>query len=125
MVMPEMSKAPSRRPRGFTFIELLAVVTIIGVLATVAIYKFGDSKRRAYIAAMKSDLHNLGMIAETKFATDNTYATMVAPRGSAGVSLTFEGTATEWFASARHESVPNFVCEIRSGGGSDAEPICR
>ena len=100
-------------------------MVIIGVLSTVAIVKFGDSKRRAYIAAMKSDLHNIGMIAETKFVTENTYATMTAPRGSAGVTLDFSGTATEWTASARHEALPNFVCEIRSGGGADAEPICR
>jgi prepilin-type N-terminal cleavage/methylation domain-containing protein len=113
-----------RCPRGFTIIELLAVVTIIGILTTVAIYKFGDSKRRAYIAAMKSDLHNLALIAETKFATENTYATLVPPQGSAGVTLTFNGTGTQWYASARHQALPNFLCEIRSGGGTDAEPLC-
>lgn len=113
-----------RSRRGFTIIELFAVVVIIGILATVAIAKFGDSKRRGYIAAMKSDLHNIGMIAETKFATDNTYATMTAPQGSAGITLTFNGTATEWYASARHEALPNYVCEIRSGGGANAEPLC-
>jgi prepilin-type N-terminal cleavage/methylation domain-containing protein len=125
MVMPDMSRPCARSRRGFSIIELLAVMVIIGVLSTVAIVKFGDSKRRAYIAAMKSDLHNIGMIAETKFVTENTYATMTAPRGSAGVTLDFSGTATEWTASARHEALPNFVCEIRSGGGADAEPICR
>lgn len=125
MVMPEMCRRPARIRRGFTIIELLAVMTIIGILATVAITKFGDSKRRAYIAAMKSDLHNLGMIAETKFAAENTYATMVAPQGSAGVTLTFEGTVNGWVATATHAALPNFVCEIRSGGGANAEPICR
>ncbi len=125
MVMPELRRPRSRSHRGFTIIELLAVVTIIGILATVAISKFGDSKRRAYIAAMKSDLHNIGMIAETKFAAENTYATMVAPQGSAGVTLTFEGTATGWAATATHAALPNFVCEIRSGGGANAEPNCR
>ena len=115
MVMPDLPKVRARRRSGFTIIELLAVMVIIGVLAGVAIIKFGDSKRRAYIAAMKSDLHNIGMIAETKFATENTYTTMIAPQGSAGVKLEFSGTATEWSATARHEALPNFVCEARSG----------
>lgn len=117
-----MHRAVSRR--GFTIIELLAVVVIIGILATVAIAKFGDSKRRAYIAAMKSDLHNIGLIAETKFATEHTYTTMTAPQGSAGVTLTFDGTPNGWYATATHNALPGFKCEIRSGGGADAEPVC-
>ena len=125
MVMPDMPRTRVRGRRGFTIIELLAVMVIISVLATIAITKFGDSKRRAFIAAMKSDLHNIGMIAETKFATENTYATMTAPQGSAGVTLEFSGTGTEWTATARHEALPNFVCEIRSGGGANAEPVCQ
>lgn len=125
MVMPDMPQMRARRRYGFTIIELLAVMAIIGVLAAVAITKFGDSKRRAFIAAMKSDLHNVGLIAETKFATENTYSTMTAPQGSAGVTLEFSGTETEWTATARHEALPNVVCEIRSGGGANAEPVCR
>jgi len=125
MVMPDLPKVRERSRCGFTIIELLAVMVIIGVLAAVAITRFGDSKRRAFIAAMKSDLHNIALIAETKFATENTYATMTAPRGSAGVTLEFSGTATEWTATARHEALPNFVCEIRSGGGANAEPVCQ
>lgn len=111
--------------RGFTIIELLAVVVVISVLATIAIAKFGDSKRRAYIAAMKSDLHNLGMTAESRFSAENTYANVEVPRGSAGVTLSFTGTASEWMATANHEALPGFTCTIRSGGGADAEPICR
>jgi prepilin-type N-terminal cleavage/methylation domain-containing protein len=130
MEMPEMrtsccTRTPAGRRRGFTIIELLAVVVIIAALATIAIAKFGDSKRRAYIAAMKSDLHNLGMTAESKFAADNSYAAVEVPRGSAGVTLTFSGDATKWAASATHEALPGFECTIRSGGGIDAEPICR
>jgi len=113
------------RRRGFTIIELLAVVVIIAVLATIAIAKFGDSKRRAYIAAMKSDLHNLAMIAETRFSSENSYANMTPPQGSAGVTLTFSGTATGWTATATHTALPGFNCAISSGGGANAEPLCQ
>jgi prepilin-type N-terminal cleavage/methylation domain-containing protein len=114
-----------RRPAGFTIIELLAVVVIIAVLATIAIVKFGDSKRRAYIAAMRADLHSVGMLAESRFAAENSYANVEPPEGSAGVVLLFEGTSTQWTATASHAALPGFRCTIRSGGGEDAEPICR
>jgi len=56
--------------KGFTLIELLIVVVIIGILAAIAIPKFANTKEKAYIAAMKSDLRNLATY-EEQYAADN------------------------------------------------------
>ena len=44
--------------KGFTLIELLIVVVIIGILAAIAIPKFANTKDKAKIASMKTDLRN-------------------------------------------------------------------
>ena len=56
--------------KGFTLIELLIVVVIIGILAAIAIPKFANTKDKAYIAAMKSDLRNLATYEES-YAADS------------------------------------------------------
>src|SRR6478736_3621931 len=60
--------------KGFTLIELLIVVVIIGILAAIAIPKFANTKSKAYVTAMKSDLRNL-VTAEEAFFSDSTYYT--------------------------------------------------
>src|SRR5512143_1502564 len=57
--------------KGFTLIELLIVVVIIGILAAIAIPKFANSKEKAILASMKSDLRNL-VTAQEAFYFDNT-----------------------------------------------------
>ena len=54
--------------KAFTLIELLIVVVIIGILAGIAIPKFANTKEKAYVASMKSDLRNLVTAEEGYFA---------------------------------------------------------
>ncbi len=123
--MPSHCGAPAQRRQGFTLIELLVVVLIVGLLATLAVAKFGDSKRRAYLAAMKSDLHSIASTAESRFTSDNTYENVVPPTGSAGVTLTFAGTAVGWAATATHAAVPGVVCTLAMGPGISSEIVCQ
>ncbi len=122
----------NRTRKGFTLIELLIVVVIIGILAAIAIPKFADTKEKAYITAMKSDLKNLVSGAEAFFSDNNTYAGYEGdasfPTGSSGVALTFSGAATGWTAGATHLSSTQ-TCNIAVGpatpaGQGEGEPVC-
>ncbi len=121
--------ARMRRRTGFTIIELLVVVLIIGILASIAITKFGDSKRRAYITAMKSDLRGLATVAESRFTSDNSYENVEVPQGSDGVTLTFNGTPSGWSATATHVGVPGVECSIAAGSllaaNAASESVCQ
>jgi type IV pilus assembly protein PilA len=119
--------------KGFTLIELLIVVVIIGILAAIAIPKFSNTKEKAYIASMKSDLRNLITAQEAYFSDNNsTYAASIAAMGtnyqaSAGVTVVLGSvTNTGWAATATHPSTAK-TCQITMGGGSTNEgaPLCQ
>lgn len=122
-----------KNSKGFTLIELLIVVVIIGILAAIAIPKFANTKEKAYIAAMKSDLRNLVTAEESYFADNVTYTTGLgtAYNSSAGVTVTIgSASGTGWSASSVHNGTLK-TCAIYAGTGfeiagqNEGEPKCQ
>ena len=113
---------------AFTLIELLFVVLVVAILASIAIRKFRTTKERAYIAEMKADLRNLATSAESRYELDGTYANVVVPQGSPGVTTTITLGVTEWTASATHANSPGITCTLSVGGAAELiarnEPVC-
>lgn len=98
-----------QRYRGFTLIELLMVVVIIGLLASVLIPKFANSREKAFMATMKSDLRNLATAQESYFYDNQAYTMAVtdlaAYRPSTGVTITVnEASMGGWSATATNNN---------------------
>ena len=117
---------------GFTLIELLIVVVIIGILASIAIPKFANTKEKAYIASMKSDLRNLASAQEAYYHDNNSvYAASTSALGttyvaSSGVTITItSGSGTGWGATAGH-AVTSRTCSLTIGGTAtnEGQPVC-
>lgn len=66
--MNEATKRSPRKDAGFTLIELLVVVTIIGILAGIAMVQVGHAQKKARESALRADLH------EMRKAIDDFYA---------------------------------------------------
>ena len=112
--------------KGFTLIELLIVVVIIGILAAIAIPKFANTKDKAYVAAMKSDLRNLATY-EEQYAADNNgvyfagTATSAVPlqgftpsQNVTVVAVSVGGPPISWTATATHSQSAK-TCDNSTG----------
>jgi len=110
-----------RAAAGFTLVEIIIVVAIIGLLATIAIPKFTSSRDKALVTAMKSDLRNLLTQQEGRMADSGSYATSFPTTiwspstGVTGPTITL--TADGWTASVGHQSTAR-TCAIFVGSTS-------
>jgi prepilin-type N-terminal cleavage/methylation domain-containing protein len=119
------------RRGGFTLIELLIVVVIIGLLAAIAIPKFGATKDKSKIASIRSDLRNV-MSAQEAYYVDYLTYTPTLPstifRPTAGNTVSISAGPKAFTATATNNSITSAInqCTVTVGTGSatDSEITC-
>ena len=93
--------------RGFTFVEVLTVMVVMGVLAGIGVPRIRNMKERSYQATLRSDLGALRTAEEAYYAENLRYTTdlsLLDFRRSSNVEITIVTTdpLKGWRALARH-----------------------
>ena len=113
-----------RRERGFTLIELMIVVVIIGILAAIAIPNFASMQARAHEAGTKSNMHvfqtaaeDYGVMNDGRYCDDAGVIVSLVPGGDAGFRNSFDnatGSGGAWENRANLSDVASTIPGITS-----------
>ncbi|HEY5543137.1 MAG TPA: prepilin-type N-terminal cleavage/methylation domain-containing protein [Candidatus Binatia bacterium] len=110
--------------QGFTLLELIVVVAVLGILAAIAVQQFQIHRARAIDASMRSDLKNAALAMESyygeflSYPATETAIVIVGYRKTSGVTLSISVPTPSTFsltASRPHGSQPSFTFDSTTG----------
>jgi len=115
--------------KGFTLIELMIVIAIIGILAAIAIPQFSAYRQRSYNSAAQADLRNAATAQEAYFVDNSTYCnttgTLIgATYGlylSNNVAFTISSAGNQTYVMRSYHPSGSHSYVIRGPGGSLSE----
>lgn len=131
-------KSMFKNEKGFTLIELMIVVAIIGILAAIAIPQFASYRTKAFNSAAQSDLRTAQTMFEDFFNNNSKYpnatsvgtGTLTITDGTTSASLTTSsnvyfvskaGTSNQTYSAGTKHTSGDTGYEVNSDGGPMTE----
>jgi type IV pilus assembly protein PilA len=104
-----------KKSKGFTLIELMIVVAIIGILAAIAIPNFLNYQCKAKQSEAKSMLGNIRTLQEVYFAEESTYGNL------SNIGFNMTETAKTYKNVTVTNNVTNFDAEVSGTPGKSTD----
>jgi prepilin-type N-terminal cleavage/methylation domain-containing protein len=140
MMQHTLRRTVRRARRGFTMIELIAVVAVIAILVGVAQMNFGETKQDAYERAMESDAKNFMTAQEQHYNRQDQYMTALvaltnpatAPSATAGTFRLSDdvgiritaGGQTGYTADFVHRKLKTRTCKVVYSTSAGSRVTC-
>jgi len=113
------------RLRGFTLIELMIVVAIIGILAAISIPQFLSYQTKAFNSTALSDLRNIATAEEAYYVDQQTYVNLPAIVGFSASLANLPGTrlSKNVCAKVSNSTAVDFTLQTENLNGNQSYQI--
>ncbi|MBL8159827.1 prepilin-type N-terminal cleavage/methylation domain-containing protein [Candidatus Saccharibacteria bacterium] len=109
---------------GFTIVELLIVIVVLGILAVIAIGAFSNSQKQAQDTAVRSDVQGAAKAMETVYADTGSFPTQlpstVNTSPNVGLSLSTTGSSDSFCINGHDITNANVRWFYQKGQGAKA-----
>jgi prepilin-type N-terminal cleavage/methylation domain-containing protein len=110
-----------QKEKGFTLIELMIVIAIIGILAAIAIPQFSAYRTRSFNSTAQADLRNAATAQEAYYTDNRTYAgdtaLLVGNYISDGVDLQISSASKNGYTIVAYHERGNKTYTLTGPGG--------
>ena len=115
--MLQLFKKRLSNRKGFTLVELLVVISIIGILAAIAVPRFTDATNSAKVAKIQADLRTIDSAIAIYYAKNSAYPTAAdIIDGTKGTLATFPTPPKDALTSVPTAAPETLAYEISTTG---------
>src|SRR6476660_9971710 len=114
--IPSLTRSPVAKREGFTIVELLIVIVVIGILAALTAVAFNGIQQRTTKSALDSAIANTGKRLQTDKVTRGTFAANLADiqestdSNSGGIDYQYTSTGSTYCITATLRGVARYTC---------------
>lgn len=122
--MNQAHAMPTRRPSGFTLIELMIAVAIVGILAAIAYPSYQEQVRKGRRADAMAQMVTLAQAYERYYTSNNTYVGFWATVPTAQRNSPTQGTAYYVLDATTETRTAFTITATRQSAGGQSSDRC-